>query len=298
MFRNLLESHFDLIPLQVYIADVATYEIVFANKLLTPLYGDLRGKTCYKALHGINVPCDFCPIQHVLNDKGMPNGLTNDFEYFNEVEDCWYQVKARALGWTNGAIVTQFIRVNITDLKEIQSQLAEAHAMMALQNKKLEHISNTDPLTGLANRLRLDKAMQSEKVRAHQQGKPLSIIMTDIDHFKSVNDTYGHTTGDMVLKKISSILASSVRKEDIPGRWGGEEFLIIMRDTDIMGATQMAEGLRRQIEAQTFPKIGRKTASFGVAQLRKDDTLITFVNRADAALYKAKEAGRNKVVGE
>ncbi|QJB57252.1 GGDEF domain-containing protein [Pseudodesulfovibrio sp. zrk46] len=298
MFRNLLESHFDLIPFQVYIADVSKYEIVFANKLLSDIYGDLRGKTCYKALHGINVPCDFCPIQHVLTEEGLPNDQTNNFEYFNEVEDCWYQVKARALGWTDGSIVTQFIRVDITDLKEIQSQLAETHAMMALQNKKLEQISSTDPLTGLANRLRLDEAMKAEKKRAKQQAKPLSIIMTDIDHFKSVNDTYGHTTGDRVLKRIASILANSVRREDIPGRWGGEEFLIIMRNTDIMGATQMAEGLRRQIEAQEFPKVGQKTASFGVAQLKDDDTLITFVNRADAALYKAKETGRNKVVSQ
>lgn len=298
MFRRLLESHFNLIPFQVYIADVATYKIVFANDLLTTLHGDLRGKTCYQALHGINVPCDFCPIQQILTEEGKPNGSLHDFEYFNEVEDCWYQVKARALGWTDGAIVAQFVRVDITDLKEVQSELAEAHATMAIQNKQLEHVSITDPLTGLANRLRLDDAMKAESKRAQKQQKPLSIIMLDIDHFKSVNDTYGHSIGDAVLKKIASLMAKSVRGEDIPGRWGGEEFLIIMRDTDITGATQMAEGLRRQIEAQDYPKVGRKTASFGVAQFKNNETLTTFINRADEALYEAKETGRNKVISK
>lgn len=296
MFRSLLESHFNLIPFQVYIADVATYKIIFANDLLTSLHGDIRGKTCYKALHGINVPCEFCPIQMVLTDEGKPNGQLHDFDYFNEVEDCWYHVKARALGWTDGSIAAQFVRVDITDLKEVQNQLAEAHATAAIQNKQLERVSITDPLTGLANRLRLDSAMKEECKRASKMNKPLSIIMLDIDHFKSVNDTYGHSAGDTVLKKISSIMAQSVRGEDIPGRWGGEEFLLILRDTDIMGAMQMAEGLRRQIEAHSFPRIGQKTASFGVAQFKNTESITAFINRADKALYTAKETGRNKVV--
>lgn len=296
MFGDLLKAHFNLIPFQVYVADVATYDIVFANAPMIQLHGELIGKTCYQTLHGINVPCDFCPIQQVLNEEGKPNGKVYETEYFNEVEDCWYRIIAQALGWADGSIVTQCVRVDITDLKEVQSELAEAHANMALHNKQLKRISNTDPLTGLANRLRLDQALKETSKEARERNKPLSIILLDIDHFKSVNDTFGHTVGDMVLKRISALLSSSARMEDIPGRWGGEEFLLILKNTDIMGATQMAEGLRRQVEAHDFAKVGNKTASFGVAQLQNGESLISFINRADAALYEAKETGRNKVV--
>lgn len=296
--RTLLESHFNLIPFQVYIADMETYEIIFVNDLLFFTLGDLRGQKCHKALHGVDTPCAFCPNEHLLNEEGKPNGELYDYQYFNEMEDSWLQVKSRALGWSDGSIVQQSIRVDITDLKEAQSKLAEAHATVTIQNKKLDKISTTDGLTGLANRLRLDKLLKETTAKNAPPKGPISTILLDIDHFKLVNDTYGHNVGDMVLKRISNVLAKSVRNIDTPGRWGGEEFLIVMPDTDLMGASQMAEGLRRQIEAMELPKVGHKTASFGVAQFQPGESIDSFINRADTALYEAKETGRNKVVAK
>jgi len=296
--QALLESHFNLIPFQVYVANVADYTIVFANDRMTEVHGDLKGKTCYQALHGINVPCDFCPIHAVLTDEGMPNGQIYDFDYFNEVEDCWYQVKSRAMGWSDGSIVAQSIRVDVTELKEAQSKLAEAHATMAIQNRKLARASITDNLTKLANRLRLDEVMQLETQHALSEGTPLSAILLDIDLFKSVNDTFGHNVGDIVIKEIAAILSKGVRAEDTPGRWGGEEFLILMPATNLSGAMEMAENLRKQIEEHRFAEVGQKTSSFGVAQFCEGETITSFINRADEALYEAKESGRNSVVGK
>lgn len=294
--QTLLEAHFNLIPFPVYVSDLDTYTILFASDILLFTHGELRGKICYKALHGTTKPCDFCPKKHILTETGKPNGKVHDFEYFNEMEDCWYQVKSRALGWSDGSIVQQSVRVDITELKEAQSELAEAHATMALHNKKLEHVSATDRLTGLANRLRLDEVMAKACKKAAKNKTPLSIAILDIDHFKSVNDTYGHQTGDVVLQQLSGILKDGVRGADTPGRWGGEEFLIIMPGLALDDAIYQADTLRQKIENHDFPEVGQKTASFGVAQLDTDESIASLIKRADDALYRAKETGRNRVI--
>ena len=155
----------------------------------------------------------------------------------------------------------------------------------------------TDPLTGLANRRFfleiLDKAMPFA-VR-HQQ--PLAIIMADLDHFKNINDNFGHDAGDRVLKAFAKLLTDSVRKEDLPTRYGGEEFMLLLPGTDCEQAAVLAERLRRSLENLDISGIDRRmTASFGVTQFQAGDTPETFTKRADEALYEGKELGRNLVV--
>ena len=164
--------------------------------------------------------------------------------------------------------------------------------------KIVEELSITDQLTKLYNRLKIEEVFKTEIHRAQRYGTPFSAILLDIDHFKSVNDNYGHDVGDEVLKDISNILKSSVRKTDIIGRWGGEEFLVIASDTDKENTVVLAEKIRKSIESHNFKTIGKKTSSFGVTGYKDGDTQEDIVKRADNALYKAKDNGRNMVILE
>jgi len=117
----------------------------------------------------------------------------------------------------------------------------------------------------------------------------------DIDHFKEVNDTHGHNVGDTILREIANILKSSVRVEDVVGRWGGEEFIILTNNYSIEGLLSLAEKVRKNIENYDFTVVGKKTASFGISTLTEEDTQESMVARADKSLYHAKKTGRNKV---
>lgn len=162
--------------------------------------------------------------------------------------------------------------------------------------KRVEEISTTDALTGLNNRLKLDEILKLECQRVDRFGHPLSIIIIDLDYFKSVNDTYGHLTGDQVLIELAEVIQGSCRDTDFAGRWGGEEFLIICPETDTTGAMALAEKVRSAIEKFKFSVVGKKTASFGVACRTNKEKIDRMLSRADIALYSAKENGRNRVV--
>ena len=162
-------------------------------------------------------------------------------------------------------------------------------------NRELERLSVTDRLTNLFNRMKLDAELDAEIQRAARFGRAFSVIILDIDHFKQVNDTYGHHAGDALLVAVARILQGNTRETDVVGRWGGEEFLIICPNTELPGATKLAEKLRGLI-AQHVPGFGGPcTASFGVTTNRPGDQGKDVVMRADAALYDAKHAGRNRV---
>ncbi len=171
---------------------------------------------------------------------------------------------------------------------------ARTHELME-KNRELEHLAVTDRLTGLYNRLRLDQILEAEIARSERYDGKLALVMIDLDKFKSVNDEHGHQVGDKVLSTLADILATNTRDVDAVGRWGGEEFLIIASNTDLAGATEVAEKLRQKIAEHAFPVVGGKTASFGVTAFRKGDNATDMLARADAALYRAKESGRDRV---
>jgi len=161
--------------------------------------------------------------------------------------------------------------------------------------KRVEELSITDRLTGLYNRLKLDELFASYLSIAKRHQTPLSIILLDIDKFKVVNDTFGHQIGDSLLQEIAKLLKANVRLEDAVGRWGGEEFLILLPNSHIEAACLLAEKLRHTIEAENFAHVGIRTASFGVATYHLNDDEMSMVARADTSLYLAKENGRNRV---
>jgi diguanylate cyclase (GGDEF)-like protein len=169
--------------------------------------------------------------------------------------------------------------------------------------RRLEEMATTDKLTGAANRQIFDMLFDQAFKYAKRQGGKLSAIMFDVDRFKQINDTYGHTDGDLVLKDLVKTAKGQIRDSDTLCRWGGEEFLVLLPDCDIEQAGNVAEKMRQAIEShKSVAHDGRIisiTASFGVAQLLDEDVDMDLVRRADSALYRAKENGRNRVeVGE
>jgi diguanylate cyclase (GGDEF)-like protein/PAS domain S-box-containing protein len=165
------------------------------------------------------------------------------------------------------------------------------------QEKLFEALSVTDRLTGLFNRLKIDEVLAYETARSARTGQPFTVCLLDIDHFKQVNDRFGHQAGDEVLRRLASLLSAGVRASDTVGRWGGEEFLLVLPETTTPQAAILVEKLREAIEGTDFA-VGRPvSASFGLSAHRPGDTVQALVGRADQALYTAKSAGRNRVCG-
>jgi diguanylate cyclase (GGDEF)-like protein len=161
--------------------------------------------------------------------------------------------------------------------------------------RDLRFKATTDPLTGVSNRLKFDSALAGEMIRAGRYKTPLSLVIYDIDHFKEINDTYGHQIGDKVLVQLCALVAASIRGTDVLARWGGEEFAIMVPSCDGRTTRQAAEKLRAAIEQFVFHTVGKVTCSFGVAQYADGDTAAALITRADEALYRAKVNGRNLV---
>jgi diguanylate cyclase (GGDEF)-like protein len=177
---------------------------------------------------------------------------------------------------------------------------AEAEALHE-QIQALEEMARVDPLTKLFNRRHFDRALEAEVSRAHRYGLPLSLIMADVDFFKRINDSYGHLIGDEVLCHVAEVLQSGARRSDMLARYGGEEFVIILTSTPGDNAELVAERVRQSLEQRPVAfadgHMLRVTISLGFAALGEGDTPKDLIERADAALYRAKQAGRNCVSG-
>jgi diguanylate cyclase (GGDEF)-like protein len=186
-------------------------------------------------------------------------------------------------------------------IKRLQEELEERERQLLEANERLRHMSQTDGLTGLDNRRNLEERIEEMFEHAKRLNEPFSCVMCDLDRFKSVNDTYGHQAGDAVLKQFARILRNEVREIDRAGRFGGEEFMLLLPGTVLDAAVTFAERVRKQIESHTFTfdqTSIQRTASIGVSawphpRIKDCDAL---VRAADDALYVAKETGRNRVV--
>jgi two-component system, cell cycle response regulator len=176
-------------------------------------------------------------------------------------------------------------------------QLKEAREQLEAANRVLQIRADTDGLTGLNNHAFLMKTLEAEIARSRRYGTALSIVMLDVDHFRKFNDTYGHQVGDAVLKKASALMRQPLRDSDTAGRYGGEEFMLILPNTDLSGARSLAERVRSLIEATPFTESGLKvTISAGIATWEKQQ-LFDLIQAADDRLYDAKHNGRNRVAG-
>jgi len=161
--------------------------------------------------------------------------------------------------------------------------------------KEKDTLASTDLLTGALNRRSFIEKAEVEIKRSERYKTPLSLIFCDIDFFKTINDQYGHAIGDEVLKRIIIIFKINLRSHDLIARWGGEEFVILSPETSLIRAQELSEKLRQTIMTVSFPSVKHITTSFGVAQIKAGEQFSALCERADKALYQAKESGRNKV---
>lgn len=191
--------------------------------------------------------------------------------------------------------------------KELEAKLETTRGDVSSLHAELEEVrrdSMLDPLTKIHNRKAFDGGIEDAVAEAEKSGESLSLLMLDIDFFKAFNDTYGHQTGDQVLRLVASTLDTNIREGDLAARYGGEEFAAILPMSEVEGAVKTAENVREAIQARKLHKrstneqLGRVTASIGVATFRSGDTVGSLIERADKCLYAAKGAGRNRVVDE
>lgn len=288
--------------IDAFVGHLAVVRYIIENSSL-----DLRiaGKTEYVFEHRIGLPPEHARTVSIFNKvlaRITPeehNRIYNkwirihtdrvDYSLVWKILFAAFVIIAGIFGW-NRWIMAEKRRIQglLNDLETLKHQLV-------IKNEKLKRLAVTDKLTGLYNRIKLDEVLDSEIVRHVRFDGYFGIILLDIDHFKAVNDSYGHPIGDEVLISISHLLLSHIRKTDILGRWGGEEFLIICPGTDCKGAELLAEKLRYKIESYDFSQVPSCTASFGVSSIRENDDLKQLLSRADEALYAAKKSGRNQV---
>ena len=189
----------------------------------------------------------------------------------------------------------------------LEERLESSKSDIAALQRDLDAVrreSQLDPLTKIYNRKFFDRSIDKAIADACDTGKPLTMILLDIDHFKRFNDTFGHQTGDQVLRLVALTLKSMIKGRDIAARYGGEEFAAVLPNTSLDGGQALAEMVRKAIQSKellrrsTNENLGRVTASLGVAQLQPDDNATSLIERADRCLYAAKRSGRNKVVTE
>ncbi len=227
---------------------------------------------------------------------------------------CTFRIDARGVslydnGSRNGTFVNG-MRISGAAPVTADSRIRIGRTLMKLSYKSKEEIqieeeafrdAVTDPLTGVPNRRWLFEQAGPVLAHARRHATPLSLLMLDVDHFKKVNDRYGHAAGDDVLSAVGGLLQDSKRQDDLLGRYGGEEFVLVLQGASLANARSLADRFRSRVSAlpiETGKGAVRITVSIGVAELRVDDTMESLLKRADEALYRAKEEGRDRVVCE
>lgn len=195
-------------------------------------------------------------------------------------------------------------RQMVEDVQQARVQVSDANKKVESLKKQMEKVKQEiiiDPLTRTYNRRAYDEKIKQEMMGFQRYGRPTALAIVDIDHFKLVNDTYGHRTGDGVLRILSDVMKKEIREIDVLARYGGEEFALILPHTPYQQALEVAERIRKKVEVSRFTYKGKPfsvTVSIGVGTLKENDTLESYVERVDQALYRGKNGGRNRVVGE
>lgn len=287
-----LKTILDNLDAMVYVADFETHELLYMNAFGYNILGDFQqGQKCWQVLQDADSPCSFCTNHLLLDSSGNATGV-HVWEFQNTVNKRWYQCRDQAITWTDGRLVRLEIATDITDRKNMELALQSAQ-------QRAEAASLQDELTQLNNRRAFFQLGGQFLKQAKRRNTPIAAIMFDLDHFKLINDTYGHEAGDAVLREVGRLLLAEVRESDIAARIGGEEFAVLLPESSQEHAMELAERLRNTLDGLKVrykQTMLRPTASFGVAMLSPDDDrLEPLLSRADEAMYLSKADGRNRV---
>ncbi len=270
----------------IYVMDAKGW-ITFINQRATELLGfnvnECKGAVAHDLFHrhgGLgSTPLDECPIYRVIQTRGRYEGE----EQFARRDGSLLTVQVASQPMLKGVKVVGSVTVfrDISEQKELEDQL--------------RLLSITDPLTGIYNRRFLQETLLKELYRAERHGDPVALIMFDLDHFKQLNDRYGHVVGDQVLQHVVELVQGRIRTSDCFARWGGEEFMLLLPSTELEAARSLADSLLDALRVSQVGGVGSVTASFGVASYRPGDRVELLVQRVDSYMYAAKQAGRNCV---
>nr|WP_244270888.1 sensor domain-containing diguanylate cyclase [Thioalkalivibrio sp. ALJ1] len=204
-------------------------------------------------------------------------------------EERWVRVRRYPITDADGQVTrVAGTAVDITELKATQQALERNQA-------ELERQAFYDRLTGVANRRYFESLLDREVQRAERYGQVFSLVMFDLDHFKDVNDTYGHAIGDAVLQDVTRVAGERLRSSDVLGRWGGEEFMVLLPGDGAETGARVAEAIRARVAGHAFPRVGEVTVSLGVAEFYAEEPRSELLRRLDEAMYRAKREGRNRV---
>lgn len=280
--RDLFQMFFETIPDPTMIISTEDWRILDCNRAFEGMTGCPKKELYSKSIKEI------CFFKDCSQKDIFSNSIGVNTKIDNILIELEFQDKSLIYGlFSSDTIIIGKEKYILCVIKDITNRKR--------MEEEIRRLSETDALTQLSNRLKLDSVLELERERLLRSKSVCTIILLDIDDFKKVNDTYGHLVGDKVLKDIAKILRENTRKIDTVGRWGGEEFLIILPLTDAQGGIIMAEKLRKKISEHLFTGVGNLTASFGVAESRGEISSVELIGRADSLMYQAKNAGKNMV---
>ncbi|MFH0771435.1 MAG: diguanylate cyclase [Candidatus Omnitrophota bacterium] len=293
--HKLFLSLFDSIDIPIHICDPEVYEILYLNKAAKDAFASARGGKCYKIFRGIQSPCPFCVNKRVFGEKSDEPYI---WETQNPKNKRWYHCVNKSIPWFGDRAARFDMSVDITEQKLAQEKLEKLNKELLKTNRIFKQLALRDSHTGLSNHRRLKESVESEFIRAKKCGHNLSVIMLDIDYFKSINDVYSHEFGDLIIKQLARQLKKLVKKYDIAGRFGGEEFVIICPETDRSDALNLAQRILGHINMYSFgDKIHsvKLKLSLAVASYPEDKIAagMELINLADRILNKVKEYGGN-----
>lgn len=230
-----------------------------------------------------------------MKKSNYNKSLTERFTSFQQNTE---YMRDNILYMLNNRAFIKDLEVNQQLFRQIIDKYVQLSDALKEKISEVTVLSETDHLTKIYNRVKFLNIAEKETKSAKIYNLNLSLIIFDIDHFKKVNDTYGHNAGDYVLKTLSGMIKNGIRKGDLFARWGGEEFIVLLPNTSHSQAILIADSHRKDIQNFLFNEVGKLTISLGVAQFKYDEKVDDFIKRADNALYLAKDSGRNCVKGE
>lgn len=294
--RELFRTFLDNLPMEAYLKN-SDGQILFYNRKLCERFGVSQqqwlGKTSFDLW-----PVDKAEAIHAEEEFVLQTGRTHE-SYIeivdqNGLESYWKTVKS-PVRRSNGELLLANLSIDLTEELRRESALQQAQDALEEANRKLRSLALTDELTSLWNRRAFDARLETEILHARRKRSTLALLMIDIDDFKQLNDSFGHSHGDDVLRQVAAVLREAVRGEDVAARFGGEEFAIILADTDLAGANIICDRIVNRLHGTLWSKRA-VTASIGFALYTPEKTADDLLNMADEAMYRAKRQGKNCAV--